>query len=170
MQYFLQGYGGCAVAEPEMISISTGKHTACDYNAETRYSRRYKDTNVLQFPNTRHDVGNPAHVLAELRALSDGWDSYAAPAPNEQTINQARALLDILARNGCVPSHVGPSVLGGVGLTVEREDTEYAIEFRNSGKGVVTVIAADGDFTVCDLKNAQTAQADILSLLNGYLG
>lgn len=170
MQYLLQGYGDCAVAEPEMISISIGKHTACDYNAETRYSRRYNDTNVLQFPSIRHEVRNPADVLAGLHALSDGWDSYAAPAPNEQTIDQARALVDFLARNGYVPSHVGPSVLGGVGLTVEREDMECAIEFRNSGKGVVTVITADGEFTVRELKNAQTAQADILSMLNGYPG
>lgn len=111
-----------------------------------------------------------AGQIDALYALADGWDTYSAPAPAPRTIDQARDLTNALAQLGIVITHIGPSVLGGVGITVEHNDTEYAIEFRNSGKGVVTVIAADGEFTVHELTNAQTVRADILSILNGDFG
>lgn len=105
-----------------------------------------------------------------LCALVDGWDSYSAPAPAADAIARGRGLVDALVHHGYAIAHVGPSVSGGVGITVERGATEYAIEFRNSGKAVVTVIAADGALSVHELKNAQTAHADILSILGGDPG
>lgn len=103
--------------------------------------------------------------LDGMMDLAAGWDSYSAPAPIADTIVRARGLVDVLRVHGYAIAHIGPSALGGVGITVERDATEYAIEFRNSGKAVVTVIDADEGLTVHELTDARTFQSDVLSIL-----
>jgi len=105
--------------------------------------------------------------LDNLSLLSDGWDSYSAPAPVADAIVCARSLVEALVRDSYTVAHIGPSVLGGVGITVELDDAEYAIEFRNSGKAVVTIIDADSAFKVHELKEPNAFQANILSILAG---
>ena len=104
--------------------------------------------------------------LNGMMNLSAGWDSYSAPAPVADTIVRARGLVDALLLHGYAVTHIGPSSLGGVGITVEQDETEYAIEFRNSGKGIVTVIGANDEFTVHELTDALAFQSDILSLID----
>lgn len=105
--------------------------------------------------------------LDNLGLLSDGWDTYSAPAPVSVAIARARSLVDALLRHGHAVAHIGPSVPGGVGITVEFQDSEYAIEFRNSGKAVVTIIDGDNAFKVHELKEPDAFQANILSILAG---
>lgn len=104
--------------------------------------------------------------LDGLMDLSAGWDSYSAPAPTADTVVRARELVDALLVHGHAITHVGPSALGGVGITVEQDETEYAIEFRNSGKAIVTVLDNDDGFTVHELTDALGFQSDILSLID----
>ncbi len=107
-----------------------------------------------------------ARKLDGLKSLSVGWDSYSAPVPVESTILGARGLVDVLLRHGYTITHVGPSSLGGVGITVEQDETEYAIEFRNSGKTIVTVIGAGDGFTVHELTDVLAFQSEVLSILD----
>ncbi|MEQ1841044.1 MAG: hypothetical protein ABL994_11580 [Verrucomicrobiales bacterium] len=107
-----------------------------------------------------------ARKLDGLKDLSAGWDSYSAPVPVADTIVRARGLVDALLLHGYAITHVGPSALGGVGITVEQDETEYAIEFRNSGKAIVTEIGADDGFTVHELTDALAFQSDVLSMLD----
>lgn len=105
--------------------------------------------------------------LDNLSLLLDGWDSYSAPAPVADAIVRARSLVEALVRHGYAVAHIGPSVLGGVGITVEHENAEYAIEFRNSGKAVITIIDADNEFKVHELRDPNAFQTSILSILAG---
>lgn len=105
--------------------------------------------------------------LDNLSLLSDGWDSYSAPAPVANTIVRARDLVEALVLDRYSVVHIGASVMGGVGITVEHDDLEFAIEFRNSGKAVVTVIDAESEFKVHELKEPNAFQANILSILAG---
>ena len=121
---------------------------------------------------THDEVQNASlvKVIDELSALSDGWDSYSAPAPTPESIQHARGLLESLIQRGYAIVHVGPSVLGGVGITIESEATEFAVEFRNSGKAVVTVIGDGGAFTVREWPSSNAMRANILSTISEEVG
>ena len=84
-------------------------------------------------------------ILGGLRELKDGWNSYSAPAPTEETIRHAGLLLDaIKAQPALEVAHIGASVVGGVGFTFERGDREYVVEFVNDGDVVKTLITGGG--------------------------
>lgn len=111
-----------------------------------------------------------ARQFDNLRELPDGWDSYSAPAPSAESIDEARTVSDNVMGAGYVVAHVGASVLGGVGMTIESVGTEFAIECRNSGKLVVTEIRGDDDFTVHDLSNSRTRSSDLVHILGRSRG
>ncbi len=62
----------------------------------------------------------------EMHELEKDWDSYGADAPNIVSIVNAQRFVQHLKEP---PIHIGPSVEGGVGVTVG----DYYIEFYNDG-------------------------------------
>jgi hypothetical protein len=134
-----------------------------------RASLGYTYFEECEMAKTRVDPKQEAILpqLDNLSLLADGWDSYSAPAPVADAIVRARSLVEALVRDSYTVAHMGPSVLGGVGITIMQDETEYSIEFRNSGKAVVTIIDADNEFKVHELKDADAFQANILSILAG---
>lgn len=77
----------------------------------------------------------PSVWLAELDSLlslSQGWDGYSAPAP-QPAVENAKALVIEADALHAEPEHVGPSAMGGVGVTFSAGDREVVIEFYNNG-------------------------------------
>src|SRR5438128_7762549 len=71
--------------------------------------------------------------LDGLTSLSDGWNSYAAPAPSASAVAAARAFLTILQQEDYPPTRIAPSVMGGVGITHRRGGRKVYVEFYNDG-------------------------------------
>lgn len=106
-------------------------------------------------------------TLARLLALEPGWNGYAAEPPTGESIGYAHSLLDHL-RNSDIPvSHVGPSSMGGVGISVHLNDKEFSIELRNSGKVIVTEISADGNLHVHDVTGDAHRNETVERILEG---
>lgn len=78
----------------------------------------------------------PYNVIAELdslKNLSDGWDSYSAPAPAILAIENAKALVTEAASLDTELEHLEPSAMGGVGVTFSEGSRDVLIEFYNDG-------------------------------------
>ena len=78
--------------------------------------------------------------LYAMAELEDGWDSYDAPAPSQNSIAAASEFLNFLPSSERVPIHVGPTVSGGVGFTLVNGAREVAIQFKNHGRVTLTCI------------------------------
>ena len=129
---------------------------------------RYDTPHIITFPQTVSSEKTFTHRLAleRLLSLENGWDSYNAPTPCKKAIDQAKTLVTKLERSGIVIEHIGPSVIGGVGITVEEGGIEYAIEFRNSGKVVVTVVDEEDGVTVHEMAASPMLLSTLLNLMN----
>ena len=78
----------------------------------------------------------PSPWLAELdslKNLSEGWDSYSAPAPNTMAVENAKALVKEADKSDTSPERVEPSATGGIGVTFSTAGREVVIEFYNPG-------------------------------------
>jgi hypothetical protein len=71
--------------------------------------------------------------LDVLASLSDGWNSYAAPAPNASAIAAARSFLATLQQENFPPTRIAPSAMGGVGVTHRQAGRKVYVEFYNNG-------------------------------------
>ena len=63
----------------------------------------------------------------ELKKLEKDWDALGSDAPNTLSIENAQMFVQLLREP---PIHIGPSVEGGVGVTVG----DFYIEFYNDGE------------------------------------
>jgi hypothetical protein len=71
--------------------------------------------------------------LDGFATLSEGWNSYAAPAPAPPAIAAARSFLTLLQREQYLPTRIAPSVMGGVGITHRQDGRKVYVEFYNDG-------------------------------------
>ncbi len=62
----------------------------------------------------------------ELQKLNKDWDALGSDAPNSASIENAQLFVQLLKEP---PIHIGPSVEGGIGVTVG----EFYVEFYNDG-------------------------------------
>ncbi len=78
--------------------------------------------------------------LNHLTTLQKGWDSYDAEPPNEAAITLARRILFVLEEKGFDPSHIGPSVEGGVAISFHPSSGNKYGDFEvfNSGEILVS--------------------------------
>lgn len=74
-------------------------------------------------------------TLAQMHGLRDGWLDPESPAPSVNALGQAKNFLDAATHKGFLPTHINPSVNGGVGITflATGNSKEVFIEFLNSG-------------------------------------
>lgn len=107
----------------------------------------------------------------ELSNLSDGWDSYDAPAPNSQSIESASSFLELLRPVGLEPTNIGPSVMGGVGFTFGEGKRIGFVEFYNEGDACAILSDGDSDPITKDVSltglGFQSIIADVQDYLNG---
>lgn len=167
MNYFIFGYGCAAVAGVATISVPAATCTTYNHASKSDMAR-YENPDIITFPQTVSSEKTRSHQLAleRLLSLETGWDSYNAPTPCKKAIDQATALVTKLERSGLLIQHIGPSVIGGVGITIEDSGIEYAIEFRNSGKVVLTVIDEDNGVTVREIADSPILLSTVLNLLS----
>lgn len=78
-------------------------------------------------------------LIMELLLLSDGWDSYNAPCPNEKSINTAKDVLNCLSRNELYPTKIMPSVEGGVYFLFTKSNKYADLECYNDGHLVASM-------------------------------
>ncbi len=70
--------------------------------------------------------------LAKCVGLEHGWDSYDAEPPSGWAVSNAEEFLRVSEKAGLFPSHVSPSVVGGVGITFRHSFRRHAyVEFEN---------------------------------------
>lgn len=73
--------------------------------------------------------------LESLSRLDPGWDGGTAPIPNQCSVDHAHAFVQSLQQHDFHPTRLGPSVVGGIGLSFRAPSTRKVyVEFRNSGK------------------------------------
>ena len=78
-------------------------------------------------------------TLDSLTRLKDGWNGYAAPAPSDLAIDNARRFCSWALD----PSRIAPSAAGGVDLTFKRGDRWVVVELLNGGPASVFYSAGD---------------------------
>jgi hypothetical protein len=81
--------------------------------------------------------------LDSLSSLTDGWDSYSAPAPNQTAVGNAKAFAQEAQKLGFTPEFAEPSAMGGVGFTFFDANREVVVEFYNNGKAHALFVDED---------------------------
>ena len=121
-------------------------------------------------------IGNVPRVdmfLAELDSLKDlpdGWNSYSAPAPHPVAIRNAKELVVEAGRMGTEPEHVGPSAMGGAGVTFSAGDREVVIEFYNDGSAhALFADDATEDMSTHSVKTDRDGYREIVGEARKYL-
>lgn len=71
--------------------------------------------------------------LEEMRDLEPGWNGYNAPVPSPLAIEYAAQFLRALHCVDYRPVRIGPSVMGGVGITFLSDWLEVFVEIYNNG-------------------------------------
>jgi hypothetical protein len=90
--------------------------------------------NLMIVPHPRSGFRKWFAKLESLTRLKEGWDSYSAPAPRQESIDAAGSYLSVLELLGWEPTRVEASVMGGVGVTHRQGDRKVYIEFYNDGR------------------------------------
>ncbi len=72
--------------------------------------------------------------LDDCLSLTEGWNGYAAPAPNEQSVRNARCFLEALQDAECEPTRIAPSAMGGIAITRKSGDRKVFVEFYNDAR------------------------------------
>lgn len=99
--------------------------------------------------------------LEKMRTLENGWDSYKADPPSPESIERARAFLELKPEpNRCVPT-----AMGGVALTYRKGRRSAFIEFYNKGVKIA-VLLSDG--VAMNVVQSETPQP-IVDAVNAYL-
>jgi len=103
-------------------------------------------------------------VFDKLRALEDGWDSYGAPKPTDNSIHQAALILKYLLDLRCPPDRILASAEGGVAIIFKGVEIKRAlIEVLNGGDmdGFSNTLTWKG----CDEESARNAVFSIKTWL-----
>ena len=79
--------------------------------------------------------------LESLRHYEDGWNGYAAPAPNDTAINNAKEFLYVMRESVCIPTRVAASAVGGIGITRRKGPKRVYVELFNND--MVSALFAD---------------------------
>ncbi len=78
-----------------------------------------------------------SEVWNRLRELEKDWDSYGADPPSEHAIARAKAFLEAIADSD--GPRIGPSVDGGVGVTIGAYYLEFCNEADEDGVEMIGV-------------------------------
>lgn len=79
-------------------------------------------------------LSDARHDLWSLTQLQDNWDSYGAPAPNDQAATNAERVLRLLQYFELSIARVLPSAEGGIGICFAQHDSYADVECSNDGE------------------------------------
>lgn len=72
-------------------------------------------------------------LLRKMYSLQDGWNSYGAPRPSSLAIQNASRFIAAMRAARYFPTHVGPSAVGGVGVSRRVGTRKVYVEHYNNG-------------------------------------
>ena len=107
--------------------------------------------------------------LAEMENLLVGWDGYNACAPSPFSILLANQFLDELHAGDLAPTRIAPSVVGGVGITIAREESEAYVEFYNDGGIFVMMSEGESDPLVRPVRTGRRELKSLVDELTEFL-
>jgi hypothetical protein len=81
--------------------------------------------------------------LKSFLRLPRGWNGYNAPEPEQMAVVQAEDFLFAMRLADLKPNRMAPSVMGGVGVTLRKDNRKAYVEFYNNGR--VHVLFSDGE-------------------------
>ena len=67
------------------------------------------------------------------KLFKKGWNSYKANPPNEVSHNNFVKFIKQSYKEDVIPSFIGPSAMGGIGIIFGSPEREVNIEFYNDG-------------------------------------
>lgn len=97
-----------------------------------------------------------------MKTLEKGWDSYKADPPTLESIELARAFLELKPH----PRRCVPTAMGGAALSYKRGRREASIEFYNKASCKIAVLLSDG--VAMNVVKSDTLEP-ILEAVNNYL-
>ena len=107
-------------------------------------------------------------LLAFLRQLAPGWDSYSAEPPNELSVDWARATLEVLDELGVPPTCIVPSAEGGVSVCFVADKRYADIECFNTGE-ILAGLSGVGGPRVWEVAPNKEGIRLALDEIRGYL-
>lgn len=107
--------------------------------------------------------------IESMNTLQDDWDSYRAPAPAANSINQAIVFLDEVAKSANDLSRLAPSVVGGVGFTFKHGERKVYVEFRNTGSVLALFSDGAGEPIVDKIEPTCDEYTNVLLRIKKYL-
>ncbi len=114
-----------------MIAKSQDTHEAC--LRETSSETPDQQLGAAMQSQARPDATRVCDRLDSLKNLQDGWNSYAAPAPSRDAIENAKGLANEAERLGTTVDRTEPSALGGVGITFARAIAKSSLSSTTTG-------------------------------------
>jgi hypothetical protein len=109
--------------------------------------------------------------LESFGALKDGWNSYTAPAPSQTALYTARIFLTELRSQGCEPTRLAASAMGGVAITQRKGARKGFVEFYNDGRVYALFSDRMGEMRVipvqADSSSFRKLIVEIRDFLNG---
>jgi hypothetical protein len=115
--------------------------------------RQYADLLLETFANKDASFILLEDRLGDIGALQDGWDSYDAPAPGRNSIENARRAIGKLRFEQLLPETVTPSAEGGVAIYFSEGKQKAFIEFLNEGEVLLARYGKDDEPHVEVLRN-----------------
>lgn len=94
----------------------------------------------------KKDVFSPFFKkLTSLEDYEDGWDSYSAPQPSVQAIENAKSILTSLENIDFSPMKIIPSCEGGVAIVFKNRHKYADFECFNDGEILMAMASTDGE-------------------------
>ena len=94
----------------------------------------------------KKDVFSPFfEKLNFLEDYENGWDSYSAPQPNVQAIENAKSILTSLEYLDFSPIKILPSCEGGVAIVFKSRYKYADFECFNDGEILMAMVSEDGE-------------------------
>jgi hypothetical protein len=107
--------------------------------------------------------------LNSFRALTTGWNGYDAPAPSERALAAAESFLEALQLFETQPSRVGPSAIGGVGITLRRRGRKAYFEFYNDGNACALFSDGESEPITRDFQASRGGYYSLIAKARVYL-
>ena len=107
--------------------------------------------------------------LQGFSRLKWGWNGYRAEKPAGLPIYQAEDFLFALRTADLEPQRVGPSVVGGIGVTLKRGERKAYVEFYNDGRVYVMLSDGVGEPHIQPVRTENRGYENLISEIRGYL-
>jgi len=107
--------------------------------------------------------------LKGTAALSNGWDTYGAEAPNDLARAAAASILEALETHLLAPTRLMASSEGGIAISFVEGEKRAEIEIYNTGEVAAATYSRGGDATAWELDNTEPALKHAITKIRVHL-